>query len=186
MGPAQNFDHGDAPPMGAEVSQGQLETTPLRACFAVIAGSALGAVLVIATLFGHLMLGALSGMRVDVPNIAEIFWALVYGSVLFLVGLTVLAGPLWFLLHRAGRRSWVDAALLGMLLGFLVSLAGYMSPALFVDGTSSFGDAGGPLLEDNVVTPHGWRVFLGYSAIYAIVCGLVGFAIWKMAYRARG
>lgn len=118
--------------------------------------------------------------------VAQFAFASIAAVIVYALGLLVLAAPIWALLHNRGHRSWRSAITLGGALGFTVTLLLYLWPTFPIrpEGSSaSFGGSAGMLVEDNVVTSLGWTTFLGYSSVYALVCALVGFLIWRLAYR---
>lgn len=110
----------------------------------------------------------------------------VVAAFVWIVGSALIGGPFWIMLHRHSIRGPLAAVVLGLLLGFIVSLA--LATNLY--GLLPSGQAGGysgnghGLLErDGVLTRHGWWVALRSAAIIAICSALGGFVTWRLAYR---
>ncbi len=110
---------------------GILRNTDLRldegdVILGVLAGAAAGGFLLSAEAFvamawppygcgpacGSAMLGTLLFL-----GLASLIAAFIYG-----LGLALLAGPLWWLLHRSGYRGWLAAVLLGAVLNLVVGV----------------------------------------------------------------
>ncbi|MBB5711724.1 hypothetical protein [Sphingomonas xinjiangensis] len=133
------------------------------------AGLALGA--------GALMLGLLT-MLLLLPGghgAQALALGLVLGTLFGALALTVLAGPLWLVLHVAGIRGPVAAALAGIVLAL----------ALFVAAqTRGFGlfDAQ-PLASD--VALFRWVGALLTAGLIAILASGIALAMWRIAYRRR-
>lgn len=92
-----------------------------RAAAALFQGGLTGVCLQMTLAFVTILAGGLSGSNNDeaINLMFAIFaamMALVYSSLAYGVGLAVLAGPAWWLLHRLGLRSWTAAVSLGLLL----------------------------------------------------------------------
>jgi hypothetical protein len=106
-----------------------------------------------------------------------------------MVSSTVLGGPLWIMLHRRRFRGPLHAILLGLVLGFIVSLAlntnlfGLLSSADPAGTSSSVGDGRGLIESNGVLTAYGWQLALR-SAVIIAICSATGGAItWRIAYR---
>ena len=100
---------------------------------------------------------------------------LVLGTLFGAVALTVLAGPLWLVLHVAGVRGPIAAALAGIVLAL----------ALFVAAqTRGFGlfDPQ-PLASDAAL--FRWVSALLTAGLIAILAGVIALAMWRIAYRRR-
>lgn len=158
------------------------ETTGLRVIGAMAAGPALGAAIISV----DYLWGLYSGLGVEhfqefglskgsgVFVAAYIFWA---------IGISVVGGPLWLILHDAGwRQPWI-AGLGGALAPFCVAFA--LSTNMFTGsepGTTYF--VGGGLIWDHgVLTAFGWRSALNGAVLYALYGFAVGLLIWRIAYR---
>ncbi len=160
-------------------------TTHLRAVIAL----ALGAIVAGPLTMLVMLAPAIAADTYDIQSLtAQFAFASVAAIVVYAVGLLVLATPCWVLLHKRGHRSWRAAAALGGALGFVVTMLLYVSPTFPIrpEGShSSTGDGGGLLIDNNVVTTHGWITFISYSLIYALVCAAIGVLIWRIAYRRQ-
>lgn len=155
----------------------QLATTP-RVAVALAAGGAVAAVLWCLAFF-------LPTMRYE----PAMLLAFVVAAVVWIVGSTLIGGPIWIMLHRHNIRGPLAAVLLGLLLGFIVSLA--LDTQLFgllPSGRvgSSFGDGHGLLERDGILTRYGWQMALRSAAIIAVCSALGGFVTWRLAYRRAG
>jgi hypothetical protein len=91
-----------------------------------------------------------------------------FAFVVYATGLAVLAAPIWAVLHAVGLRGWRAAVLLGGGLCFLVGFG------MAADGAVSAYQAA-ELLPAGA---HSGGLFAASGAI-------VGFVIWKVAYRRR-
>ena len=108
----------------------------------------------------------------------------IYAAVVWAAGLIVVAPVPWVILHRYGMRNWWVAVALGALLTFVVVLAlasnGF---GVFGDASFSASDSGGPTWAGGRLTAHGWAE-AARLALYCCVAGaLVGFVVWRTAYR---
>lgn len=88
--------------------------------------------------------------------------ALMIGAVCAMFGLVTLAGPIWLILHRRGRRGPRDAMVATGL------------PAFVVFTIAQLWGAGGG---------YRWASALGTSLLIAIVAAGVGAAMQRVAYR---
>lgn len=156
-----------------------------RAAIALILGAMLGGPLTITVMLAPAII---ADFYSPTTFLAQFAYASIAATVVFAVGLLFLATPCWVLLHRLGHRSWRSAAILGGALGFGVTFLLYVLPTFPIQpegSSSSFGDSGGALIEDNVVTLHGWATFAGYSLLIGVMCAGVGLFIWRLAYRRQ-
>lgn len=164
-------------------------TNPSRVILSLVAGSVTGALLIaLWYLWGTAQnLGTQYildyGLRPSstVFTVALVVWA---------VGLTVFGLPLWWLLHKLRLRHWLVAAVVGATVTFLVGF-GIETRALELipppsNSTYSAGDAGGPTIIDNTLTPHGWWAAFRGSLMLSAGGILVALAIWRVAYRRVG
>ena len=155
----------------------QLATTP-RVALALAAGGVVAAVVWCLAFF-------LPTMQYE----SAMLLAFVVAAVVWIVGSTLIGGPIWIMLHRHSIRGPLAAVLLGLLLGFVVSLAlntqlfGLMSSGRV---GSSFGDSHGLLERDGILTRYGWQMALRSAAIIAVCSALGGFVTWRLAYRRAG
>lgn len=104
----------------------------------------------------------------------------------WLCGLTFLAAPIWIVLHWRNLRNAGVAILLGAGLCFAVGLA-YRS-ALFgllkPEGYSESHD-GHAMFVDERLTLYGWQLSAEAGLFLAIQGAIVGFAVWRWAYRKQ-
>jgi len=98
-------------------------TTIARAVIAVLAGSFAGSALIVLslTLDGVIADGkTVTAVPGQIFNMAIILVPLVF--IAFTAAALFIAVPCWSVLHLMGRRTWVEAMLLGGLIGCAVSL----------------------------------------------------------------
>ena len=117
------------------------------------------------------------GIRQSVPGL--VFACIVWGMGIFLLG-----GPIWLILHHRGvRQAWAAVAV-GGTLPFIVAMA--LRTKLFTgrDPTMDYSSAGGRVLwNDGVLTPDGWQSAVEVSLLYALFGSIIGAVIWRIAYR---
>lgn len=89
-------------------------------------------------------------------------FALLIGGIFAALAITVIAGPVWLLLHLSGRRGPAAAALSGAAVGFLLMLA------------ASLGGGDEP-----------WLHALGGALLAAALAGGIALVMWRVAYRRR-
>lgn len=100
----------------------QYETTPGRVILALLAGALVGACLVVAA---SILTGGLYSSN-DHKLTELISRGLLVGIgafVVFAVGLSLVGGPAWLLLHNFGWRGWPEAIALGVVLTFGLAFA---------------------------------------------------------------
>jgi len=122
-----------------------------------------------------------------IPLIHGSTWSSVVGSILIpslagflfaIYGLIFIAVPVWWLLHQVGMTTWVHAVILGVVLTFCYAIA-----ISFFLSDPRASDSGGPLFADGLPTLHGWYSVIQVAVPAAIAGGLVGFIVWRIAYR---
>lgn len=149
-----------------------------RAVLGLVAGTMTGAVLV--------MLWAQEGVdRFDATSFRHALTVFTYAAVLWAGGLLSVATLPWLALHRFGWRGWPSAIALGAVLTFLV-VFGFLTNGfgLFVAESRFFAaDSGGPTWVDGRLTAHGWFEAFQFAAICSAMGAVVGFAVWRVAYR---
>ena len=91
-------------------------------------------------------------------------FALLIGGIFAALAITVIAGPVWLLLHLSGRRGPAAAALSGAGIGFLLMLAA---------GLGKGGD-------------EPWAQALGAALLAAALAGGIALVMWRVAYRRPG
>jgi hypothetical protein len=125
---------------------------------------------------GGLMGGAIATALMILAGPASVLAlaaALVVGSILTALAITALAVVPWALLHLAGRRGPVSAALLGAAIGFLLFLGGQ---------TYGYGAFTMPIMDAGTLT-YRWVSAALTSAVMAAIAAGVGVAMWRVAYR---
>jgi len=98
--------------------------------------------------------------------------ALVLGTLVSALAITALGGPVWLLLHINGRRGPGHALVLAGAIGFLL---------FFVAQTHGFGLGAMPL-GDKVTTMLRWASAVATSLVLSLIAGLIGLAMWRVAY----
>ena len=164
------------------------ETTAMRAILALVAGSIVGSVLIIAGFLIPEIIDALNGDKIAIAQLH----ALPYGVIVFVfvyaiftAGIVLIGLPIWALMHQLGRRNWLDALLLGGIASFLVTLAfSTMSIWLLPYGSDySASDGGVPTVVHNHITAQGWTYYLEMSGGIALAGIMAALTIWRIAYR---
>ena len=138
------------------------ETTLDRVGLAIAAGGLMGgAIAALMMAFG----GAL--------GFGALAMALVVGSLLTALAITALAAFPWMLLHAAGRRGPVSAALLGAAIGFVVFLGGQ---------TWIFGLMEIPAMDARTLLFR-WASGIATSLVMAAMSAGIAVVMWRVAYR---
>lgn len=161
-------------------------TSPSRVILSLAAGAIMGALLI--------ALWYVWGTAQTLGIQYVLDYGLRPSSTVFMVALVVWASglvifglPLWWLLHRFGLRNWLVPAAVGGAVTFLVNFAA--ATRLFEllpppsNSSYSAGDAGGPTIIDNRLTPHGWWTTFEGSLVIGAGGILVALVIWRIAYR---
>lgn len=104
--------------------------------------------------------------------LAIVMTALV-GSLLAALAITAVAVPIWLVMHLTGRRRAHHAMLVGTVTGFVIFAAAQ---------THGFGLGDGPP-SDMATMIFRWASAAATSLILAIIAGLIGVAMWRVAYR---
>ena len=154
-------------------------TTSLpRAAMGVAAGIVTGAAFV--------ALWSLVGVSAVHPYLLrDALVVFVYAAVVWSAGLIVLAAVPWAILHHYEYRNWPVAVALGAILTFIV-VSGFLTNGFGAyAGTGSFSaaDSGGPTWVDGRLTTHGWSEAFLFAAICGAAGAVVGFVVWRTAYR---
>ena len=138
------------------------ETTLDRVGLAIAAGGLMGGTIAMLMMaFG----GAL--------GLATLAMALLVGSLLTALAITALAAFPWMLLHAAGRRGPVSAALLGAAIGFVVFLGGQ---------TWIFGFMEMPAMDARTLLFR-WASGIATSLVMAAMSAAIAVVMWRVAYR---
>lgn len=125
---------------------------------------------------GGLIGGMIAAIMTAVSGSAAVtgvFLALIAGTVMTALGITALAVVPWTLLHFAGRRGPVSAALLGAGIGFVIFLGGL---------TYGFGLAAMPPLDLRTMFFR-WASAIATSLVMAAIAAAIGVMMWRVAYR---
>ena len=89
------------------------------------------------------------------------------------MAITAVAAPIWMIMHATGRRGPGHAMLVGAVTGFVLFAAGQ---------THGFGLVDAPP-TDMATALIRWLSAIATSLILALASGLVGLAMWRVAYR---
>lgn len=139
------------------------ETSPDRAGLALAIGGVLGGLLVV----------ALVAFGAQQHNPFALMLAFVLGTVFSALAIAFVAGPVWLILHLAGRRGLIHAALVGVLVALIAFLFGQ---------TYGFGLADMPITDERTLAFR-WLSAAATSAILACIAGAIGIVMWRVAYR---
>ena len=154
------------------------ETTLGGAALALLAGAVCGGALITTLFLGPRAFAGRLGWSwtTDAALVVGLYASIWF--TLFGFGLLFLAAPVLWLLHRLGQRSRVQAVVLGVTLT-LVSYVAYSEYSRNFRIALFYGPApiGGSLRAGY------WPMMLEGAVWFAIVGGLVGLVIWRIAYR---
>ncbi|MGY2732956.1 hypothetical protein ACVWYO_000630 [Sphingomonas sp. UYP23] len=135
------------------------------------AGLALGAGGVVGGLFAAVLVSICSGFD-PFPMLI----GFLVGAVITAMAVVAIGGPIWIVCHALGRRGPWMAVSVGALAGF----------ALFLGGqTYGFGIFAMPP-EDSQTLLYRWMSAIATSLILAAVAALIGWTMWRVAYRRIG
>lgn len=95
------------------------------------------------------------------------------GSLLAALAITAVAVPIWLVMHLTGRRRARHAMLVGTVTGFVIFAAAQ---------THGFGLGDGPP-SDMATALVRWASAAATSLILAMIAGLIGVVMWRVAYR---
>ena len=116
-----------------------------------------------------------------------IYSTIAMASTFWLIGLVVIGGPFWLLMHKMQFTSWKHVVISVPSLIFLVFLAlktqgfGLLQSDM---GNFSAWEFGGSTWIDGRMTLHGWFSAAWVSFILALHGLLVALTVWGVAYRA--
>jgi hypothetical protein len=165
-------------------------TTLPRALLALLGGAVLGAITFLLELAVLLALrpSKLAELNdyVGTTSVELIVLVAVFAFVFFAGGLLIAGAPVWWLLHRMGRREWFYA--LGV--GAALAAAGYVGmvmwnpewPALSLISflTEEFG---GLTASNGALNGEGWEALVRGAIGIGIAGALAGLTLWRIAYR---
>ena len=141
------------------------QASPDRAGFALAAGAGVGG------MFAAVLVVLGSGLA---P--LEIVVGFLVGTVVTAIAAVALGGPIWLVCHAFGLRGPGVATSVGGLAGF----------ALFLGGqTYGFGLFDMPP-TDSATLAFRWLSGVATSVILATVSALIGWTMWRVAYRQAG
>jgi hypothetical protein len=133
-----------------------------RAGFALAAGAAVGG------LFAAILVSIGTG-----PQPFAMLVGFVVGMVITAMLAVAVGGPIWLVCHVFGRRGPGMAALVGAIAGF----------ALFLGGqTYGFGVFEMPVTDAQTLLFR-WLSAIATSLVLALVAALIGWTMWRVAYR---
>jgi hypothetical protein len=103
----------------------------------------------------------------------------------FGLGLLVLGAPAWWLLHRFGFRGRGAAIALGAILTFAVTAApgAYQEIWPKPQTQSEKSRPGNGINAEREGSQRGWHGTFVFAAALSIAGGIVGYAVWRVAYR---
>ena len=132
------------------------------------AGLALGAGGLVGGAFAAVLVGVGSGLA---P--LELLVGFVIGAVITTMAAVAIGGPVWIVCHALGWRGPVMAVAVGALAGF----------ALFLGGqTYGFGAFEMPVSDAQTLLFR-WISAIATSLILALVAAVIGWTMWRVAYR---
>ena len=166
------------------------KTTILRAGLALVGGAVAGTASFVLEIVALLALrpSKLGELNEFVgTTTVELFQLIaLFSLIFFAVGLLVVGSPVWWLLHRLGRRDWFYAVAVGAGLGS-AGFAGWVLwnpewPALSLISflTEEFG---GLTARDGQLSAEGWEALVRGTIGIGIAGALAGLMLWKIAYR---
>ncbi|MCX5513757.1 hypothetical protein [Kaistia algarum] len=143
--------------------------------FGALVGGALSPLCVLAwsIIFGH------GDITVSVNDIILGFYIFTVSSFVWLFGLTFLAAPIWIVLHWRNWRDARAAILFGAGLCFAVGFALF---GLLADNHARGSDA---MFVGGRLTILGWQSAAEAGLFLAVQGAIVGFAVWRWAYRKQ-
>ena len=151
--------------MPARPAPVRYETSIDRVGLAIGAGGAMGGAI-------GMVLMAAAGTH----NAGALLAGLLIGSLMTALSITALAAIPWALLHAAGRRGPVAAAMLGAIIGFVLFLGGQ---------TYGYGIFALPAMDARTLL-YRWASGLLTSLVMALIAAGIAVAMWRVAYRKVG
>lgn len=151
--------------MPARSAPARYETSIDRVGLAIGAGGLLGGAV-----------GVLLMVFAGTHGIGALAIALLVGSLMTALSVTALAAVPWALLHAAGRRGPVAAAVLGAVIGFVLFLGGQ---------TYGYGFFAAPPMDARTLL-YRWASGLLTSLVMALMAAGIAVVMWRVAYRKVG
>lgn len=109
-------------------------------------------------------------------NVGALIVALLIGSLMTALSVTALAAIPWALLHAAGRRGPIAAAVLGAVIGFVLFLGGQ---------TYGYGLFTMPAMDARALL-YRWASGFLTSLVMAAMAAGIAVVMWRVAYRRIG
>lgn len=124
---------------------------------------------------GGLMGGVIAAtmMAFAGSTIGALALAVLIGTIMTALAITALAAIPWALLHAAGRRGPLSAALLGGVIGFLLFLGGQ---------TWGYGLFAMPAMDVSTLVFR-WASGIATSLVMAAMAAGIAVVMWRIAYR---
>lgn len=161
------------------------QVTKIRIVFAILLGAAIGAAFQVAD-YGMHVYRTLGEEHFEMYGMQKMQGMFIVIGTVWLLGLIIIASPIWYMLHTRNKRSIIYALLLGFFCPFLFWL--FISTGYFTgmsSGSFSAGDSGGLTWQNGRITLHGLKSAL-MSSFWLGAQGLVVAAvIWRIAYRFK-
>jgi len=151
--------------MAAQPQLARYETSIDRVGLAIGAGGLMGGAI-----------GVLLMVFAGTHNAGALLAALLIGSLMTALSITALAAIPWALLHAAGRRGPIAAAVLGAVIGFVLFLGGQ---------TYGYGLFAMPAMDARALL-YRWASGFLTSLIMAAMAAGIAVVIWRVAYRKAG
>lgn len=159
-------------------------TDPASSITALAAGALVGGAMIPSYFLAASLLFNEGGT--SAPDIHLSMYVFIVSTFVWLFGLAFIAAPIWIVLHRRNLRNARVAILLGSGLCFAIGFA-YWS-ALFgllqPEGSSQSYD-GHAMFVGGRLTLYGWQSSAMAGLVLAIQGAIVGFAVWRWAYRKQ-
>ena len=166
----------------AESASDRLDTSHRLIVRAIVAGAFVGGL----TAAAQFLAGRLAMLSVDaLASTAMIAgYVLVIAMIVWGLGIVLVGGPFWWMVHKIGLRGWLPASAMGFALPFLVTLAvAALHSQPSKSGSSWTSDGGGMTSVNGLLTTHGWAVQMSSSVLLGISGVLVALTIQRLAYR---
>ncbi|THD37856.1 MAG: hypothetical protein E7773_02430 [Sphingomonas sp.] len=151
--------------MATQPAPTRYETSIDRVGLAIGAGGAMGGAI-------GVLLMVFAGTR----DVGALLVGLAIGSLMTALSITALAALPWALLHAAGRRGPIAAAILGAAIGFVLFLGGQ---------TYGYGMFAMPEMDARTLLYRWASGFLTSLVMAAMAAGIAA-VMWRVAYRKVG
>jgi len=117
--------------------------------------------------------------------LSNAFGVFTVAFIVWLGGICLFGGPVWFLLHKKNRTNLLYAAFAGFVIPFVIILA--MQTGLFTgsSGYTSYYANGGDQVIAGRLTPFGWKMAFVMACEYASIGAVISSVIWFINYKSR-